>query len=341
MIDELNYEKARRNCTTELKDCASTAELEPLQQILGQDRAVKALHFGLMMRDGGFNIYVSGMSGTGRKTTIASFLQAKAKEMPVPPDWCYVNNFKDPTQPNALKLPPGKGKSFRDSMDKFTEEVKRELQKAFESEDYAQKRASTLKKFDDDKAKLWQEINQKANKAGFILQRSPIGITIIPVINGQPVADEQFASLPPKIKEQIKTKRESLQDDFGSAFRQFRDLEKGSEEAVNKFNKEVASFAMNHLLEALLEKYGDIAEVKEFLDSVKNDILDNLPTILTSGQPQQQPALPFLMPGTVTDPTSSYKVNLIVDNSDSERSASHHRDESDPATSIRHNPEGG
>lgn len=316
MIDELNYEKARRNCTTELKDCASTAELEPLQQILGQDRAVKALHFGLMMRDGGFNIYVSGMSGTGRKTTIASFLQAKAKEMPIPPDWCYVNNFKDPTQPNALKLPAGKGKSFRDSMDKFTEDMKKELQKAFESEDYAQKRASTVKKFDDDKAKLWQEINQKANKAGFILQRSPIGMTIIPVINGQPVADEQFASLPPKIREQIRTRRESLQDDFGSAFRQFRDLDKGSEEAVDKFNKEVASFATDHLLEALLEKYGDIAEVKEFLDSVKNDILDNLPTILTSGQPRQQPALPFLMPGTASDPTSSYKVNLIVDNSD-------------------------
>ncbi|OGD61285.1 ATP-dependent protease [Candidatus Bathyarchaeota archaeon RBG_13_52_12] len=316
MVVELNYEKARRNCTTEIKDCASTAELEPLQQIIGQDRAVKALHFGLKMRDEGFNIYVSGMSGTGRKTTIASFLQAKAKEMPIPPDWCYVNNFKDPTQPNALKLPAGKGKAFRDNMDKFTEDVKKELQKAFESEDYAQKRASTVKKFDDEKAELWQEINQKANQAGFILQRSPIGMAIIPVINDKPIADEQFATLPPKIKEQIRTRRESLQDDFRSAFRQFRDLDKGSEEAVDKFNKEVATFAMDHLLEVLLEKYSDITEVKEFLDSVKNDILENLPTILTSGQPQQQPALPFLMPGTATDPTSSYKVNLIVDNSD-------------------------
>jgi len=316
MVIEINYEKARKKCTTEIGDCASTAELEPLQQIIGQDRAVKALQFGLKMRDGGFNIYVSGMSGTGRKTTIVNFLQAKAKEMPVPPDWCYVNNFKDPTQPNALKLPAGKGKAFRDEMDKFTEDMKKELQKAFESEDYVQKRASTVKKFDDEKTTLWQEINQKANQAGFILQRSPIGIAIIPVINGQPIAEEQFASLPPKIREQIRLRRESLQDEFRSAFRQFRDLDKGSEEAVIKFNKEVATFAMDHLLEALLEKYGDISEVKEFLDSVKNDILENLTNILTSGQPQQQPALPFLMPATVTDPTSSYKINLIVDNSE-------------------------
>lgn len=316
MVVELSYENAKRRCTTEIKDCISTEELKPLQQIIGQDRAVKALQFGLTMKEGGFNIYVSGMSGTGRKTAIVNFLQEKAKEMPVPPDWCYVNNFKDPTQPNALKLPAGKGKTFRDDIDKFTEDLKKELQKAFESEDYAQKRTSTLKKFDEDKTTLWEEINQKANQAGFILQRSPIGITIIPVINGQPVADEQFASLPPKIRDQIKTRRENLQDDFRSAFRQFRDLDKSAEEAVEKFNKEVANFAMDHLIEALLEKYGEIDEVKEFLTSVKNDILENLTTILTAGQPQQQQTLPFLMPGTAVDPTSSYKVNLIVDNSE-------------------------
>ena len=317
MVVELSYEKARKKCVSEIADCASTAELEPLQQIIGQDRAVKALQFGLKMKDGGFNIYVSGMAGTGRKTTIVNFLQEMAKEMPVPPDWCYVVNFKDPTQPNALKLPAGKGKAFRDDMEKFVEDVKKELQKAFESEDYAQKRTSTVKKFDDEKNKLWQDINKKANEVGFILQRSPIGIALIPVINGQPVADEQFASLPPKIREQIRVRRESLQDDFRSAFRQFRDLEKGSEEAIDKFNKEVASFAMDHLIETLLEKYGTIEEIKDFLTEIKNDILDNLTTILTAGQPQQQQqALPFLMPGLTEDPTNNYKVNLIVDNSD-------------------------
>jgi lon-related putative ATP-dependent protease len=316
MVVELSHDKARKKCKTNLIDCSSTAELKPLQQIIGQDRAVKALQFGLKMKDGGFNIYVSGQSGTGRKTAIVSFLQEKAKEMPVPPDWCYVNNFKDPNQPNALKLPAGKGKTFTADMDKFTDDVKKELQKAFESDDYAQKRVNTVKKFDDEKTKLWQEINQKANEAGFVLQRSPIGIAIIPVINGQPIADEQFTTLPPKIREQIKNRRENLQEDFRSAFRQFRDLETNSEEAIERFNKEVATFAMDHLLETLLEKYGDIEEVKEFLGNVKNGILDNLATILTAGQPQQQPSLPFLMPSTVEDPTSSYKVNLLVDNSE-------------------------
>jgi lon-related putative ATP-dependent protease len=317
MVVELTYDKARKKCGKEIANCASTAELEPLQQIIGQDRAVKALQFGLKMKDSGFNIYVSGQSGTGRKTAIVNFLNDKAKDMPVPPDWCYVNNFKDPNQPNALKLPAGKGKTFRDDMDKFTDEVKKELQKAFESEDYSQKRQSTVKKFDEDKTTLWNEINQKANQAGFVLQRSSIGIAIIPVINGQPISDEQFTALPQRIKDQIKTRRDGLQDDFSSAIRQFRELDKSAEEAIEKFNKEVATYAMDHLLEVLNEKYGDIDEVKDFLNNVKADILDNLTTILTAGQPQQQqPALPFLMPNAAEDPTKSYKVNLVVDNSE-------------------------
>jgi lon-related putative ATP-dependent protease len=316
MLIELSYEKARRKCTTEIASCNSTAELEPLQQIIGQDRAVRALQFGLKIKDGSFNIYVSGMSGTGRKTTIVSFLKEKAKEMPIPPDWIYVVNFKDPNQPNALKLPAGKGIQFRDDMNKFTDELKKELQKAFESEDYSQKRTSTLKKFEDEKNQLWQTINQKANDAGFLLQRSPVGIAMVPVINGQPIADDQFASLPPKIREQIRERRESIQDEFRSAFRQFRDNDKNAEMAVEKFNKEVATYAMDHLLATLIEKFGEYPEVKEFLDDVKNDILSQLTIILTSGQPQQQQALPFFMQGIAEDPTNRYKVNLLVDNSE-------------------------
>ncbi|MBM3292751.1 ATP-dependent protease, partial [Candidatus Bathyarchaeota archaeon] len=296
--------------------CKSSADLTPLQQIIGQDRALKALQFGLKIKDGGFNIYVSGMAGTGRKTAIINFLGEKAKEMPTPPDWCYVNNFKDPNQPNALKLPAGNGRKFRDDIDKFIEEIKKSLSKAFDSEDYSQRRQETLRKFEEQKNKLWQELNQRANTSGFILQRSSIGIAIIPVINGEPVAEEQFASLPPRIREQISSKREQLQEDFRLAFRQFRDLDKNAEVALNEFNKNVATYATENIILGLLDNYGTIPEVKDFLDEVKNDILSNLDVILSSEKPQQQGQLPFLMPSLREDPTEKYKVNLIVDNSE-------------------------
>ena len=316
MIAELTYDKARKKFKVNTLDCSTTAELEPLQQIIGQDRAVKALQFGLKMKDGGFNIYVSGQSGTGRKTAIVSFLQEKAKDMPIPPDWCYVNNFKDPNQPNALKLPAGKGKSFRDDMDKFTDEVKKELQKAFESEDYAQKRTSTVKKFDEDKAKLWQEINKKANEAGFVLQRSPVGIAIIPVINGQPIADEQFTALPPKDqgadKDPSRDATGRLQERLPPVPRP-RQERRGSHREVQQGGRHLRDGPppRSPPREVWRHRGG-----QGFPRQRKGRHTRKPPTILTAGQPQQQPALPFLMPSVSADPTNSYKVNLLVDNSE-------------------------
>ena len=316
MVVELSYEKARRRCRTDIVSCKSTADLTPLQQIIGQERAMRALQFGLKMKDGGYNIYVSGMPGTGRKTHIINFLTEKAKDMPTPPDWCYVNNFKDENAPNALKLPAGMGREFRDAMDKFVDEMKKALTKAFESEDYSQRRVSTLKGFEDEKNKLWQQMNEKASEYGFVIQRSPIGIAMVPVINGQPIGEEQFGLLPPKIKEQIQARKEKLQDDFRTALHQLRDVDRKAETAVDEFNKGVASYAIDHLFASLLDKFGKITEVSGYLDSVKGDILGNLSSILGVGQQQQQAQLPFMFGAMSQDPTTSYKVNLVVDNSE-------------------------
>jgi len=316
MVVELSYEKARRRCRTDIVSCKSTADLTPLQQIIGQERAMRALQFGLKMKDGGYNIYVSGMPGTGRKTHIINFLTEKAKDMPTPPDWCYVNNFKDENAPNALKLPAGMGREFRDAMDKFVDEMKKALTKAFESEDYSQRRVSTLKGFEDEKNKLWQQMNEKASEYGFIIQRSPIGIAMVPVINGQPIGEEQFGLLPPKIKEQIQARKEKLQDDFRTALHQLRDVDRKAETTVDEFNKGVASYAIDHLFASLLDKFGKITEVSGYLDSVKRDILDNLSSILGAGQQQQQAQLPFMFGAMSQDPTMNYKVNLVVDNSE-------------------------
>jgi len=316
MVVELSYEKARRRCRTDIVSCKSTADLTPLQQIIGQERAMRALQFGLKMKDGGYNIYVSGMPGTGRKTHIINFLTEKAKDMPTPPDWCYVNNFKDENAPNALKLPAGMGREFRDAMDKFVDEMKKALTKAFESEDYSQRRVSTLKGFEDEKNKLWQQMNEKASEYGFIIQRSPIGIAMVPVINGQPIGEEQFGLLPPKIKEQIQARKEKLQDDFRIALHQLRDVDRKAETTVDEFNKGVASYAIDHLFASLLDKFGKITEVSGYLDSVKRDILDNLSSILGAGQQQQQAQLPFMFGAMSQDPTMNYKVNLVVDNSE-------------------------
>ncbi|MBS7620364.1 AAA family ATPase, partial [Candidatus Bathyarchaeota archaeon] len=118
---ELDHTQVRKTVQVEL-ECKSTSELLPLTEILGQDRAVKAIKFGLEIKEKGFNIYVAGPPGTGRKTATTNFLSEIAKTMPTPSDWCYVNNFDDPLRPNALRIPAGKGRKFQKDMDKFVEE---------------------------------------------------------------------------------------------------------------------------------------------------------------------------------------------------------------------------
>jgi len=314
MVEELSYEQARRRFPDDILSCESTAELEPLDQILGQDRAVRALQFGLKIKERGFNIYVAGLPGTGRKTAIISFLEEIAKTRPVPSDWCYVNNFDDSLRPNGLRLPAGKGLEFQRDMEWFVIEMPKALKRAFESEEYTEKREETMKVIENERDQLTKQTNQMAQQEDFILQRSPIGLLLVPIVKGRPISDQEFVQLPPRVQDEIQRRREALQNKMRNALRYFRDLDRKAEATVEELNREVAAFAMDSLFSTLLEKYGSIDEVQGYLEDVKKDILDNLAVILGQGEPQQ-PQLPFPMPRLQEDPTNRYRVNLIVDNS--------------------------
>jgi lon-related putative ATP-dependent protease len=315
MIEELGYEQARRKCPQDFITCKATSELSPLTEIIGQHRAIKALQFGLDIKEEGFNVYVAGLPGTGKKTAILTFLEKKAKDMPVPPDYCYVYNFEDSQKPNALRLPPGKGSEFVRDMEKFVEEMKKAIIAAFESEDYATRREDTLGQYEEKKQELMRELNQKAQEAGFVLQRSQIGMVIVPVINGQIINEQQFSILPQSVREEIQDRRKLLQDELRTAFRQFRDIDRDAEAEVEKFNKEVANYALDPLLDSLKEDYGKITECDAYLDSVKEDILANLSSILGAQQQQQENPFAAMMGRAQQDPAERYVVNLIVDNS--------------------------
>ncbi|MBD3171074.1 AAA family ATPase [Candidatus Bathyarchaeota archaeon] len=314
MIEKLDYSKARKTCPEDFITCEATSELKPLTEIIGQERAVKALQFGLDIQEEGFNVYVAGLPGTGKKTAITTFLEQKAKEIEVPPDWCYVYNFEENQKPNALKLPPGKGSDFVKDMEKFVENMKNAIVTAFESEDYANRREETLKEYEEKKQELMRELNEKAQEAGFVIQRSQIGMVIVPVINGQVINEQQFRMLPQNVREDIQERRRKLQDEMRSALREFRDIDREAESEIEKFNREVANFALDPLLERLKEEYGEIKECLEYLEAVREDVLENLDNIVGAQQEPDNP-LAQMMARNRPDPTDRYQVNLIVDNS--------------------------
>jgi lon-related putative ATP-dependent protease len=316
MVIELSHEEARGTCVHKFAQCTSSEDLPPLKEIIGQDRALRALKFGLQIQDKGFNIYVAGMPGTGRKTAIINFLEEIAKDRPVPNDWCYVNNFQDSNKPNALKLPAGKGIEFKRDMDGFVSEVRKSVSTAFESDEYRQRRVETLKTLEDERDAVTKQVNSMAANAGFLLQRSPIGLLLVPIVEGRPINEQEFAQLPPNVQAEIQERRESLQERLRGYIRQFRDLEKKADEAVKELNRSVATFALEPIFSTLREKFSDCSEVLIFLGEVSEDILNNLPDILRRDQEQQkQPQLPFMPTMTRRDPTDRYKVNLLVDNS--------------------------
>jgi lon-related putative ATP-dependent protease len=315
MVNKLPVEKLRRECDANFLQCESTKNLVPLSEIIGQERAVRALNFGLGIKDHGFNMYVAGYPGTGRKTAVKNFVEAQAKVQPVPPDWCYVNNFANPYEPKAIKLPAGKGKEFRDDMKNFIENVVRNaLPKAFESEDYAARRDATIRGLENQRKQLIDELSAKAQREGFVIQTTPIGLLLIPVLDGKPLSEEEMLALPQKMKDKLQEKREKLETEFRNTMRQLIDMERKIHEALKKLNKEVALYAIGNQVESLIEKYKDTPEVTTYLKDVQNDILDNLQQFIKRDESQQQ--LPFQMPWMKEEPFKKYEVNVVIDNSD-------------------------
>ncbi len=313
LVNQLPIEKLRHVCDPGLMNCESTQDLVPLGEIIGQERAVRALKFGLGIKDRGFNMYVAGYPGTGRKTAVRNFVEAQAKIQPIPADWCYVNNFANQYEPKALQLPPGKGKEFREDMKNFIENVKNALPKAFESEDYATRRDATIRVLESQRKQLIDELSAKAQREGFVIQTTPIGLLLIPVLDGKPLSEEEMLALPQKTKDKLQEKREQLETEFRNAVRQLIDMERKIHDALKTLNKEVALYAIGNQVETIQEKYSNSTEVKAYLKAVEADILDNLGQFVKRGE--QEP-LPFSLPWMREEPFKKYEVNVIIDNSE-------------------------
>ena len=311
---EVPAEKLRLTCDEKFMGCETTEELVPLKEIIGQERAVRALKFGIGIRDHGFNIYVAGWPGTGKTTAVKNFVDDIARVEPVPPDWCYVNNFSNQYEPKALQLSAGKGKEFQKEVKNLIENIRSALPKAFESEDYTRKREETLRGLENQRKELIDRLNTKAQEEGFVIQTTPVGLLLIPVIKGKPVSEEEIVTLPQKTKDEIQEKRERLESQLRSTMRQFFDMERRIHDEIKKLNRDVALYAIGHLVDDLVEKYRDAVEVTAYMRDVQNDILDNLAQFVKGDEPQ--PQLPFPMPWMKENPFKKYEVNVVVDNSD-------------------------
>ncbi len=316
MVKELTYQECSHLCPETAFECKTTAEISPTVAIVGQERALKALQFGLAMPDPRFNIFISGPSGTGRSKAIGEFLKDVCAKLPTPSDWCYVNNFKEPSRPKAIDVEPGTGKELKHLMDRFAQDLLKALPRAFESEEYAVRRAETVKKAEEEQRLLIQQATDMAKKKGFTIQPSAQGIQLTPIKSGIPFIGNMTS---PAEEAETEKRRAELELELRQSLRPLIDIGRATEAAMEKLNKEVVGNAVGPLLTEPREKFKKNPKVIDYLNDVMADVLENLPALLQQVLPQllqQQSQGQDGRPVIPIDHTKNYRVNLFVDNSE-------------------------
>ncbi len=313
----LPYYMLRNDCDPNSFSFNDTAEIQPLHGIIGQERAVKAMEFGLRIKIRGYNLYMSGLTGTGKTSYAKNYIEKIAEKEKIPDDWCYIHNFDKPNQPLALNLPAGLGKVFQKDMDDFIKILKVEINKAFDSEDYEKEKSVILKEFQDKRSVLIEQLNDDAEKQGFKVKTTNAGIYFLPIIEGKPLSEDEFGELDDRMKQEISEKSNEVQIKTIDIIRRIKNVEKDAEEKVEEWENKIALFAVGMHINDLKEKYKEHGKITNYLEKLQEDILSNLDDFVEEepSEEQQQIIIPWVKKSSES-PADKYKVNLLVDNSE-------------------------
>jgi len=318
-IAELDYTQLKNTCAPETFTFQTTAELGTLEGIIGQDRAVKAFDFGLEVKMKGYNIYMSGPSGTGKTTYARNSAEKKAKTEPVPSDWCYVYNFQNPKNPIALSFEPGRGKQFKEDMAKLVTIIKKELQKVFQSEDFEKQKLAIIHTFEKGQNALVDKMDAIAAEYDFFVKRSDTSLYFLPLVNGEPLEGDALELLSAEENEIIDHNSQILQEKTSPILREIQNLEKECDKKLEELEQKLGMSAIEDPISKMSADYWTYERVISYLEAVRKDILEHLDQFMDSEEPQQDALaalLPMLNKKPEEDTTLKYRVNLIVDHSE-------------------------
>lgn len=320
-LRELKYTELKNFYEKENFKFSDTSQIKPLDDgIIGQERGVEAFDFGLQVKMKGYNIYVAGLSGTGKTSYAISSTKKLALKENIPYDWCYVYNFQDPRSPLAIRLEAGLGKQFRDDMTELVEIFNTEIQKAFNSEDYENQKADIMKVYEEKKDILMRELTDVAKENGFGIKNTNSGIYFMPIIDGNIINEEQYDSLDEDTKASINESSELVQEKAASIMRDLREHERDAKKVSDDLDYKIGMFAIGHYVNAFQEKYKDYDRVLQYIEAVQEDVLENIVEFIDDEGEEDETLsslLPMLSKKSTEDVTLKYKVNLLVDNSES------------------------
>ncbi|RMF61930.1 MAG: ATP-binding protein [Calditrichaeota bacterium] len=311
-ITRLSAEKLRRKIGKKALPFNTTDDLQPLDSIIGQERALKALKLALEVDASGYNVFVTGFSGTGRTTIIEKILRDYAAKQPVPNDWCYVYNFLDPDAPRALSLPAGKGNELKADMEHLISTLRQEFKRAFTSEHYENQKAIIMNQINQEKREILQRLEEEAKSLGLQVQPTPMGIRTVIMRNGKPLTQEEFEQLPSEEKEAIARNIEILEGKIAETLRLLARVDMAAQKTLRQLDRDVAGFLAEQYVNEIKEKYQDFSQVLQYLDAVREDIVSNSSEFLAELDREADES----KPKPQNNLFKRYKVNVVVDNSD-------------------------
>lgn len=274
-VPELSAQDLRLRCDTTSLNFETTRDLPPLQNVLGQPRALRALELGSAIAGPGFNIFALGLPDSGRTKLIRDYLERKAATEPAPDDWCYLNNFTDPRQPKALRLPAGRGAEFRADVESLLTRLAREIPQAFESDEYSTERDRLLQALKKGQEAEFSRLAEQAARHNFAIGRGPFGIIVVPAAEGKPIPPEELEKLTPQQIEELEKVEAMLREQVNDSLDRARDMARETYERLEDLNSRTASFVIAPLIDRLKAKYAALSQVTAHLDVLKADLVAN------------------------------------------------------------------
>ena len=311
--NELSYKDLKITCNPEIFKFNTTEELQPIKTGIGQDRGIQALEFGIQIDVKGYNLYLEGPGGVGKTMYTKNYLNEIAAKKKVPNDWCYIYNFDNPNEPISVSLPAGQGKEFKESMDGFIKEIKKDIRKTFNADDFEKEKALIKKEFEEKRSLLMDDLNKKAEGYNFQVKSAQNGIYMMPIVDGKPIEEEDFDKLDEKLKQEYEEKSIIVQEEIMNVIGKIKEIERASDKRISEWQSNIALMTVNVHINYLKSKYKRNKKINKFLNDVKQDVLKNIPVFLED-EPKQQPNVPPQMAKS-SDPCLNYRVNLFVDNS--------------------------
>jgi len=320
---EIPVDKLRWQCDPTCFHFECTNDLPRLTEFIGQDRAARAVDFGLSMHEDGYNIYVAGLTGNGKTSMVKTYIERLIEEGRRKgdafklDDWCYLHNFKEPDRPRVASLPQGKGKTFRDQILQLLAKVREEVAKAFSSDDYKSQAKKVVEEGRAEQQKIFEEVAEKAHSEGFLFQMTPMGPMLVPMVGDRVMEDKEYEALKDSQRTELEAKRQELFKQLQTSFEKAGGLQQRTAERMQKLDKDVGEYTVSRLFVPLSEEYSALPKVSQYLADLKEYTLSNL-EFFKATEERVHPVFGVPMSEVMAgrNPFLPFQVNVYIDNSE-------------------------